>query len=47
MSDLGIVCVLGKGLVRGSFPISKYVVCVQSCDGSRGGPLNLTVSERR
>ena len=31
------MCVLGKGLVRGSFPISNYVVCVQSSDGSRGG----------
>ena len=37
VSDLSIVCVLGKGLVRGSFPISNYVVCVQSCAGSRGG----------
>ena len=34
MSDLSIVCVLGKGLVRGDFSI---VVCIQSCDGSRGG----------
>ena len=42
MSDLSKYCVRirfvpGKGLVRGGFPISKYVVCVQSCDGSRGG----------
>ena len=32
-----MVCVSGKGPVRGGFPISKYVVCVQSCDGSKGG----------
>ena len=31
------MCVLGKGPVRGGFPISNYVVCIQSCDGSRGG----------
>ena len=42
MSDLSkycvrIVCILGKGPVRGGFPISNYVVCIQSCDGSRGG----------
>ena len=37
MSDLSIVCVSGKGSVRGGVPISNYVVCVQSCDGSRGG----------
>ena len=37
MSDLSIVCVLGKGLVRGGYPISNYVVCVQSCDDSRDG----------
>ena len=28
---------MGKGPVRGSFHILNYVVCVQSCDGSRGG----------
>ena len=33
------MCVLGKGPVRGGFPISIYVVCVQSCDGSKGGIL--------
>ena len=38
MSDLSKYCVrIGKGPVRGSFPISKYVVCVQSCDGCKGG----------
>ena len=30
---------MGKGPVRGGFPISIYVVCVQSCDGSKGGIL--------
>ena len=30
------MCVSGKGPVRGGFPISKYVVYVQSCDGSKG-----------
>ena len=29
--------ILGKGQVRGGFHISNYVVCIQSCDGSRGG----------
>ena len=33
------MCVLGKGPVRGGFPISIYVVRVQSCDGSKGGIL--------
>ena len=28
---------MGKGPVRGGFHILNYVVCVQSCDGSRGG----------
>ena len=31
------MCIFGKGPERGGFPISNYVVCVQSCDGSRGG----------
>ena len=31
------MCVSGKGPVRGGFPISNYVVCIQSCDGSRSG----------
>ena len=31
------MCILGKGPERGGFPISNYVVCVQTCDGSRGG----------
>ena len=34
---MNIVCILGKGPERGGFPISNYVVCVQSCNGSRGG----------
>ena len=29
------MCVLGKGPVRGGFPISNHAL--QSCDGSRGG----------
>ena len=38
MSDLSKYYVhIGIGPVRGSFHISNYVVCVQSCDGSRGG----------
>ena len=38
MSDLSKYCVhIGKGPERGDFPISYYVVCIQSCDGSRGG----------
>ena len=38
MSDLSKYCVcIGKGPVRDGFPISYYVACVQSCDGSRGG----------
>ena len=35
VSDLSKYCV--RILVRGGFPISNYVVCVQSCNGSRGG----------
>ena len=35
--QVSIVCALGKGPVRGGFPISNYVL--QSCDGSRGGIL--------
>ena len=37
MIQVSIVCILGKGPERGGFPISYYVVCVQSSDGSRGG----------
>ena len=31
------MCILGKGPERGGFHISNYVVCLQSCDGGRGG----------
>ena len=34
---MSIVCISGKGPERGGLPISNYVVCIQSCDGSRGG----------
>ena len=38
MSDLSKYCVLiGERSSKRRFPISNYVVCVQSCDGSRGG----------
>ena len=38
MSDLSkyFVCI-GERSSKRQFPISNYVVCVQSCDGSRGG----------
>ena len=31
------MCILGKGPERGGFHILNYVVCLQSCDGGRGG----------
>ena len=38
MSDLSKYCVhIGERSRKRQFPHSNYVVCVQSCDGSKGG----------